>query len=87
MRYEIEVTKAARKDLAALPRNILEAVDACIQALASNPRPLGCKKLKGGRGLYRMRVGDYRIIYTIADGKLVIVIVRVGNRRDVYRSI
>ena len=66
MSYEIVVTRAARKDLAALSHTVLSNVDRCIRNLAINPRPRGCKKLKGIPDLYRIRVGDYRIIYQIA---------------------
>jgi mRNA interferase RelE/StbE len=56
-----------------------------MRALAENPRPPGCKKLRGGENLWRIRVGDFRVIYEIHDDVLVIVVVSVGNRRDVYR--
>ncbi len=73
------------KELAGLPRPILEQVDARIQALATNPRPLGCKALQGGwRGYTRIRSGDYRIIYRIEDDRLIVMVVKVGNRRDIY---
>jgi mRNA interferase RelE/StbE len=55
-----------------------------IYSLEIAPRPSGCKKLKGGEGLYRIRVGDYRVIYEIEDAKLVVVVVKIGNRKDIY---
>lgn len=56
-----------------------------ISGLASNPRPPDCLKMQGGDGLYRVRVGDYRIIYEIQDAVLVVLIVQIGNRREIYR--
>jgi len=85
VRYRIEVTRAAERDLRALPENVLKRVDAKILSLAGNPRPDGVKKLAGADSLYRVRVGDYRIIYEIQDRAILIIIVRVRHRGDVYR--
>lgn len=62
---------------------LVEAID----KLAENPRPRGCKKLAGRYDLYRIRVGRYRVVYAIRDEVLVVVIVAIGHRRDVYRRI
>ncbi len=83
--YRIELTKAAERDLRALPTNVLKRVDARILSLAEEPRPDGVKKLAGSDDLYRVRVGDYRIIYQIRDATVLVVIIRVGHRGDVYR--
>lgn len=56
-----------------------------VEPLAKNPRPDGCKKLQGGASAYRIRVGDYRVIYTVDDAVLIVAIERVGHRREVYR--
>ncbi len=56
-----------------------------IDALATTPRPVGCRKLAGPDAFYRIRIGDFRVIYSIKDRKLIILIIRVGNRRDIYR--
>ena len=85
-RYQIELTSAALRDLKALPKNVLSRVDRRILALADNPRPRGAKKLKGEDDLYRLRVGDYRILYRIEDDVLLIIVVRIRHRRDVYRE-
>jgi mRNA interferase RelE/StbE len=82
--YSIEVTKAAEKALLALPADILPEIDACILGLATTPRPDGCKKLRGMDNLYRVRVRNYRIVYQVIDRKLVIVIVVVADRKEVY---
>jgi len=83
--YRIEVTRAARRDLAKLPKELLRRVDAHILALAENPYPAGTTQLQGAEKFFRIRVGDYRILYTVEHHRLVILIIRVGHRRDIYR--
>ena len=85
MTYRIDLTPAARRDLSKLPRDVLRRVDAHILALAQNPYPAGAKKLEGAEALFRVRVGDYRIIYTVERRRLIILIVRIRHRREVYR--
>ena len=85
MQYRIEVTPAAQRDLKALPRDVLKRVDAKILALADNPRPFGSRLLRGQERLFRVRVGDYRIVYQIEDDRLVILVVRVRHRGKAYR--
>ena len=87
MPYTIYLTKAAAKDLAALPKKTLQHIDNTIRSLADNPRPHGSIKLQDSDDLYRIRKGDFRIIYKIEDQALIVTVVRVGNRRDVYRDI
>jgi mRNA interferase RelE/StbE len=83
--YRIEIKPAARKALAALPKTVGERLDEQIQTLAHNPRPPGCKVLKGKlKGLYRIRSGEFRIVYQIADDRLIVTIIKVGDRRDIY---
>ena len=65
----------------ATQRRVFKAVD----GLATEPRPYGCRKLEGGEGAFRIRIGDYRIIYTIDDTILIVAIERVRHRREVYR--
>ena len=86
MRYRIELTRAARRGLASAPRNIIKRLDTCILKLAEEPYPRGCVKLRGSEDFWRVRVGSYRIIYHVEDELLVIVIVKVGPRKDVYSS-
>ena len=84
-RYRIEVTKSAAKDIRAISRKAdRQRVVARIGALAEDPRPPGCTKLSG-KDAYRVRQGAYRILYTIADDVLIVEVVKVGHRRDVYR--
>lgn len=86
MAYRVELTKSARRDLDSLPHDVFERVDQRIRALAHDPRPSGVKKMQGPDGLYRVRVGDYRIVYEIHDKVLVVLIVKIGDRREVYRG-
>ena len=83
MTYRIELTPAARRDLRKLPSEILRRVDAHILALAENPFPPGAQKLQDGEHIFRVRVGDYRILYTVEHHRVVILIIRVGHRREI----
>ena len=82
--YSIQIKKSAAKELRKLPFKDLPYIVRKIQALAYDPRPVGSKKLSG-QNRYRVRYGDYRILYTIEDQLLVVVIVKVGHRKQVYR--
>ena len=82
--YIILITNAARKDLRKLTQTILGRIDSCILGLAINPRPVGVKKLVAQDKLYRIRVGDYRIIYRINDAVREVAIARVRHRREAY---
>lgn len=84
MTYEIVLTKSAQKKLAKLSKELQILIGTAINNLAKNPRPSGCKKLKGSKTDYRIRIGDYRVIYEIRDGKLVVLVLNVGHRKDVY---
>ncbi|MEE9138857.1 MAG: type II toxin-antitoxin system RelE/ParE family toxin [candidate division NC10 bacterium] len=84
-RYRIEVTPAARRALESFPKKILKQIDKRILALADDPYPPGSKKLQDTADLRRIPVGDYRIVYIVEAERLVIVIVAVGHRREIYR--
>ncbi len=84
-RYRVEIRRDAQRQLAALPSAVRRRIDAKIQALAENPRPAGVKKLAGSDPAWRIRVGDYRVIYTIADDALIVLVVKIGHRQHVYR--
>ena len=86
MAHSIEIKKAARKVIAGLPRGDHARVIKAIAALADNPRPPGCKKLQGEE-LWRIRTGDIRILYEIHDDRLLVHVVRVGHRSEVYRKL
>lgn len=84
MSYRIEVAPAAVRQLRKLDRVAQRRVQAAIELLASEPRPKGAKKLVGGDGEWRVRTGDYRIVYEIHDNVLLVLVVAVGHRRDIY---
>ena len=81
------MTRAAERGLSGLSKSDLRKVDAKIQALAENPRPAGAKKLEGVDDLYRIRSGNYRVIYQVEDVRLIVLVVDVGDRRNIYRSL
>jgi len=84
MVYSVNILRRAQKQLAKIDRQSQKHIIETIQALANTPRPFGCKKLSG-RAAWRIRVGSYRIIYEIHDDQLLILIVEVGDRKDIYK--
>lgn len=85
MTYQVEIAPAAKRQIKKLVNQTQELIIQRLQELAENPRPHGVLKMEGNENLYRVRVGDYRIIYQIQDRTLLIVVVKVGHRGDVYR--
>lgn len=83
--YKIEVRDTARKQILKIPPPHFQRIKVCINDLEQNPRPAGAIKLKGETG-YRVRVGDYRILYEIDDAAQLVIIYRVKHRREVYRD-
>ncbi len=83
--YSLEIKRSAAKELAQLPTTDRKRVIARIQALAEEPRPVGAEKLSG-QDRYRIRQGEYRILYEIEDAVLRVMVVRIGHRRDIYRT-
>lgn len=83
--YELAFKKSVAKDLRAIPKEDVKRILQRIRALADDPRPAGCEKLSG-RERYRIRQGAYRIIYGIQDRELLVLIVKIGHRREVYRN-
>ena len=84
MRYSIEFVPSARKALLKLPLPIRRRIQVAIDELAEKPFPPGVKKLHGEDG-YRIRVGDYRVIYDVEHRRLLVLVIRIGHRREVYR--
>lgn len=82
--YSVQIAPSAWRQLMKLDEKTQGRVDDAIYALAAEPRPSGCKKLRGAQNTYRVRVGDFRIIYDIEDDVLKVLVVGIGNRRDVY---
>jgi mRNA interferase RelE/StbE len=85
MRYRITILPVVVKALKKIPESDRKRIGAKINDLADNPRPAGVKKLAGENSLYRVRVGDYRIVYMIEDEVVQVLVIRVGDRKDVYR--
>ena len=83
--YRIRFTPEAQRNLEALPKAGQRRLDARIIQLTANPRPPGVITLQGEQGLLRLCVGDYRIIYRIEDEVLLVIVIRIGHRREVYR--
>jgi len=84
--YQVEIAPAAQRDVKRLPPEMVRKVDAAILELEQTPRPHGCTKLEGSEDEYRVRVGDYRILYVINDKAKLVTIARVRHRRDAYRK-
>ncbi len=82
--YRVTLKSSAEKEFLRLPDPVSVRIFPRIKALATNPRPQGCKKLKGGRDEWRIRVGDYRVIYTVDDEEKIVKVTRIAHRREVY---
>lgn len=86
MAYSILLAPPAERQLKALTEPVQKRIVKRLRTLKENPRPHGVKKLAGEEDLYRIREGDYRIVYTIQDKKLIILVVKIGDRKEVYRN-
>ena len=82
--YDVALTSSAEKELKKLSGQLTARIVPRLENLASNPRPPGCKKLVGGDDEWRIRVGDYRLVYTIDDAKLLVEVTRIRHRSEVY---
>lgn len=85
--WQIIIDRKAQRALRRLPKDVLKHISQHIQDLRLNPRPAGCRKLSGTEELYRIRVGDWRIVYAIEDERLVILIINIGPRGSIYRDL
>ena len=86
-RYRIELTREALRALAKLDKPVRRRVQGAIDRLADDPHPAGMIALRGAPGAFRIRVGDYRVIYVLHDDLLLVVVIDIGHRRDVYRNV
>lgn len=86
MAYRVEFSKRAEKQFLELPQQSQQRLRTQIDALAENPRPPGVKKLEESKNQYRIRIGDYRVVYEIQDAILLVILLRIGHRREVYRQ-
>jgi len=84
-KYKIEFSRSAEKQLKKLPRGDQQRIVEAVLALADEPVPRGARKLAGYDDVFRIRVGRYRILYSVSSGTLVIIVLKIGHRKDVYR--
>ena len=85
MKYTVVISRAAQKAMDRLDGDIYSRIIHKLESLEDNPRPMGVEKLAGADNLYRIRVGDWRVIYMIQDKNLMVLVVKVAHRREVYR--
>jgi len=83
--YRLEFKRSAQKDLSRLPVRQFERLSAAIDDLRHEPLPVGCRKMMGSESQYRIRVGDYRVLYEIREAVLIVFVIKVGHRKDIYR--
>ena len=84
-KYKIIVKKSVAKDLRPLPKKDIAVILKCIESLREEPRPFGCEKISG-RERYRIRKGAYRIIYEIRDAVLIVIVMKIEHRKEIYRN-
>lgn len=84
--YDICWKQSASKELRRLDRSMIPRVLSAVEALASDPQPSGCKKLQGAEHLWRIRIGEYRVIYSVDGTVLCIEIIKIGHRQSVYKK-
>jgi len=84
-RYDIEISQTAERQLKKLPRREQRRVLVAVVALGDEPLPRGSRKLTGYDDVFRIRVGRYRVVYSVAKKKLIIIVLKIGQRKDVYR--
>ncbi len=82
--YDVALTASAAKELKKLPAQLIARIVPRLESLAANPRPPGCKKMQGGDREWRIRIGDYRAVYTVDDTKLLVEVTRIRHRSGVY---
>lgn len=86
MPYQIQFAARAAKQFKALPPNIQQRIRPKVDALAESPLPSGVVKLEGSPNLYRIRIGDYRVVYELQDKALIVLVVKIGHRSSIYRD-
>ena len=83
-KYAIDIKPSARRELDNLSDSLIARLVPKIEGLAANPRPSGCRKLRGYKDLWRIRVGDYRVVYIIDDDRKMVSVTRIAHRKDIY---
>ncbi|MFK5949318.1 MAG: type II toxin-antitoxin system RelE/ParE family toxin [Methylococcales bacterium] len=84
--YKVQLKKSAEKILFKLPKPVILKVITLLKGLEHNPRPDGCKKLAGSNNTYRVRAGNYRVVYSIFDDVLLVDVIKIGHRKDIYNK-
>lgn len=84
--YKIQWKQSAKKELKKLDKQTIRRILQAVEKLANNPYAKGCKKLAGSKSVYRIRIGDYRVVYDIQSSTITIEIIKVGHRREIYRQ-
>lgn len=87
MAYRVELVPEAVEALASFPKKVQRQIARRIDALADDPRPPGSKRLEGGQDIWRLRSGDYRVLYQIREKALLVLVIRIGHRREIYRRL
>lgn len=87
VQYSVGYETKAQKELGKLDKQIARRISRAVSALGTNPRPAGCRRLVGYDELWRIRVGNYRVIYTIQDTELIVLALRIAHRSEVYRRL
>jgi mRNA interferase RelE/StbE len=85
--YRIEFKRSVLKEIRCFPRSVLERLRGAIEVLRTNPFPQGCEKIRGYEDYFRIRLGQYRIVYRVTTRVRIVTIVKVGHRRGIYRSL
>ena len=83
--YQVQLTRTAEKELEGLPKQAADRILSRIRGLGAEPRPRDCKKLVGQKNAFRIRVGDYRVVYEIHDDKVIVLVIRIRHRKDAYQ--
>ncbi|MCB9091308.1 MAG: type II toxin-antitoxin system RelE/ParE family toxin [Halobacteriovoraceae bacterium] len=84
--YKLKISSSVEKSLKKIPKKDLKKVVELIQTLAIQPYPIGCRKLSGEEYVYRVRQGNYRVIYEVQDKQLIVLVLKIGHRKDIYRK-
>jgi len=84
--YRLEISRSAEKQLGRLPGDDKRKIAAAILSLAEDPRPRGARKLSGYADVYRIRIDRYRVLYSVSDKEVVVIVLKLGHRKDVYRD-
>ena len=87
MLYRIEILPSAVRELAGIQDVFRKRIAKAIDGLSKDPRPRGARLLEAARGILRIRVGDYRVLYQVRHDRLIILVIRIGHRREIYRRL